>query len=399
MTMFLASVKDAQEARVVLDRGADVIDIKDPSKGALGAAADATIREVVALIGGRRPTSAVTGDLPMEPELIGSAAARCASAGVDYVKVGLFGNDRQRARDCLKALTGLAQKTKVIAVMFADRQPDFDLLPFIAECRLAGVMLDTAEKNAGRLPDKMDIAALQAFVERARQNGLLTGLAGSLELPDVPRLLLLAPDFLGFRGALCAAGRRTFEIDTNAVQMLRQLIPTDGRVADSGVRKVDYRLLAARGYAHDSTKPSALTDRIFVRDFVMPVSIGAYAHERDRPQRVRFNVDIDVLRPGYVPEDIRDVLSYDLVTDGIKMIVAKEHIALVETLAERIARVVLSYPRVSRVTVRVEKLDVGVGAVGVEISRDRASLAQLAPTEAEADKARIDRVDGLPDGH
>jgi dihydroneopterin aldolase len=390
MTMFLASVKDTQEARVVLDRGADVIDIKDPGNGALGAAADTIIREIVALIDGRRPTSAVTGDLPMEPELIASAAARCAGAGVDYVKVGLFGRDRQRAHDCLKALTGLTQTTKVIAVMFADQQPDFDLLPLIAECRLAGVLLDTAEKNAGRLPDKMDIAALQAFVERARRNDLLTGLAGSLELPDIPRLLLLAPNFLGFRGALCAAGRRTSEIDANAVKKVRQLIPIDARLVAAGVRKVDDRLLAARGYAQEATKPGALTDRIFVHDFVMPVSIGAYAHERDRPQRVRFNVDIDVLRPGYVPEDIRDVLSYDLVTDGIRMIVAKEHIALVETLAERIARVVLSYPRVNRVTVRVEKLDVGVGAVGVEISRDRASLA---------DKARIDRTDGLPDGH
>jgi dihydroneopterin aldolase len=123
----------------------------------------------------------------------------------------------------------------------------------------------------------------------------------------------------------------------------------------------------------------------------VPVRIGAYAHEREKPQRVRFNVDIDVVRLGYVAEDIRDVLSYDLVTDGICMLIAKEHIPLVETLAERIAKVVLSYPRVARVTVRVEKLDIGVGAVGVEITRNRevAQLSQTAPNKAEIDPKAV----------
>ena len=65
------------------------------------------------------------------------------------------------------------------------------------------------------------------------------------------------------------------------------------------------------------------------------------------------------------------MFSYDVITDGIRMIVAQEHIALVEMLAERIAALVLTHPRVASVTVRVEKLDVGPGAVGVEIVRER----------------------------
>jgi dihydroneopterin aldolase len=129
-----------------------------------------------------------------------------------------------------------------------------------------------------------------------------------------------------------------------------------------------------------------------VRDFVLPVRVGAYAHERDKLQRVRFNVDVDVLRPAHPTEDMRDVFSYDVVTDGIRMIVAQEHIALLETLAERIAALVLAYARVSGVTVRVEKLDVGSGAVGVEIRRERAAEAanvrHIYPiATARADKA------------
>jgi len=72
-----------------------------------------------------------------------------------------------------------------------------------------------------------------------------------------------------------------------------------------------------------------------------------------------------------VAEDIRDVFSYDLITDSIRMVAAQEHIALMETLAERIAALILTYPRVASITVRVEKLDIGPGTVGVEIVRER----------------------------
>jgi (5-formylfuran-3-yl)methyl phosphate synthase len=68
---------------------------------------------------------------------------------------------------------------------------------------------------------------------------------------------------------------------------------------------------------------------------------------------------------------MRDVVSYDLITDSIRMIIAQEHIALVETLAERIAALILLHPRVSSVTVRAEKHVAGPGGVGVQIVRRR----------------------------
>ena len=77
------------------------------------------------------------------------------------------------------------------------------------------------------------------------------------------------------------------------------------------------------------------------------------------------------------------MLSYDIMTDGIRLIAANGHIPLVETLAERIAAFVLGYSRVQRVTVKVEKLDVGPGRVGVEVRRQRpadvAKVYQLYP--------------------
>jgi dihydroneopterin aldolase len=238
----------------------------------------------------------------------------------------------------------------------------------------------------------MNIAALSDFIDACRQHGLMGGLAGSLEAPDIPRLLLLAPDVLGFRGALCRDDDRTARLDPEAIDIVRALIPADVRgFAPHGAppAKVDYRLLAARGYAVDPRKEDIATDRILVRDLVMPVRIGAYKHERTKPQNVRFNVDAGILRSSHVAEDIRDVFSYDVIIDSIRMIVAQEHIALVETLAERIAALILSHRRVVSVVVRVEKLEVGPGAVGVEIVRkapaEVAKVHQLYPTAGEGD--------------
>ncbi len=388
MTLFLASVVDADEAEIGLAHGADIIDLKDPARGALGALDASTVRSIVAKVEGRRPSSAVTGDLPMEPDLLHAAAAKMAETGVDYVKVGLF-SDPRRA-ECIRALAPLARKTKLIGVMFADADPDAGLLPLMAECGFAGAMLDTARKGEGRLLDLAGPDRLGPFVRGCRSLGLLCGLAGSLEAPDVPRLLLLEPDYLGFRGALCAAHDRTAGIDGAAVELIRGLIPRDARSAvvdlPAKPRHPDVHILAARGYSMDSARENGDADRVFVHDLVLPLQVGAYDHEHERAQNVRFNVDAEIARVPRPAQDMRDVLSYDVITDGIRLLTSGSHVALVETLAERIAAFVLDHPRVLRVTVRVEKLDVGPGQVGVEIERRRgvenAKVYHLYPSAA-----------------
>ena len=103
-----------------------------------------------------------------------------------------------------------------------------------------------------------------------------------------------------------------------------------------------------------------------MRDFVLPMHIGTYARERGETQNVRFSVDVGVARPSDAPHGMHDVLSYDVITDSIRMIAARGHVSLVETLAEQIAAAVLAHPRAAHVTVRVEKLETGSGSVGIE---------------------------------
>ena len=122
-------------------------------------------------------------------------------------------------------------------------------------------------------------------------------------------------------------------------------------------------------------------DRISLRDHIVEVEIGAFQAERDVTQRVCFNVVVEVAPlTGVVDDDVDRILSYDRVTEAI----AAERLNLLETLAERVADRILIEPQAMRVFVRIEKLDRGPGALGVEIVRARegAAIAQDAAQEA-----------------
>jgi dihydroneopterin aldolase len=113
-------------------------------------------------------------------------------------------------------------------------------------------------------------------------------------------------------------------------------------------------------------------DRLLIRDLVLPAVVGIYSHEQSASQRIRINLDLSVAeRETLFPESIRDVVSYEDIVVAVREIVAAAPVRLVETLAERIARRCLLDPRVRRVTVRLEKLDVFPDAAGggIEIER------------------------------
>ena len=115
-------------------------------------------------------------------------------------------------------------------------------------------------------------------------------------------------------------------------------------------------------------------DRVFMHDLVLDVEIGIYTNEKGVTQRVRFSVDVDVLPASVtLDDDIGRAFDYDTIIKGIKEIIARGHINLVETLAEDVASHCLFHPRVSAVKVTIEKLDKEPGAVGVEIVRSKGS--------------------------
>ncbi|HWK32754.1 MAG TPA: dihydroneopterin aldolase, partial [Hyphomicrobium sp.] len=121
-------------------------------------------------------------------------------------------------------------------------------------------------------------------------------------------------------------------------------------------------------------REGVVLDRIFVRNFVLPIAIGVYDEEQGITQKVGFSIEAEVAA-GVSPkgDDLDEVPSYDELTGAVKAVVAAGHINLVETLAARIAERCLADKRIVSVRVRVEKLERGPDAVGVEIVRPRAT--------------------------
>jgi uncharacterized protein (UPF0264 family) len=229
MTRFLVSVRDVAETETALAAGADIIDLKDPAKGALGALDPAAIASCVTRIAGRAEVSATVGDLPMRAATIRGAVRKIAALGVDHVKLGLF--PEGDAERCLSLLAVETQRVSLILVIFADALPTFDAIRVAARIGAFGVMLDTAGKDGSSLPDHLPLAALARFVTDARAEGLLVGLAGSLKASHVPKLLALQPDLLGFRGALCEGQARGAGLDAGACAAIRALVPRAAHAA------------------------------------------------------------------------------------------------------------------------------------------------------------------------
>lgn len=131
-------------------------------------------------------------------------------------------------------------------------------------------------------------------------------------------------------------------------------------------------------------------DRISLRDHIVEVEIGAFQAERGTTQRVSFNVVVEVapiLDP--IDDDVDRILSYDKVTEAIAAALAHERLNLLETLAARVAELILNEPQALRVFVRIEKLDRGPGALGVEIVRSKDALPGVGAAPEDAPHPRV----------
>ena len=114
------------------------------------------------------------------------------------------------------------------------------------------------------------------------------------------------------------------------------------------------------------------TYQILIRDLMIYAEIGVHAHEKGRKQRVRINIELEARRSSDADE-IDAVVSYERIVERVHTLVERGNIHLLESLGEAIADLCLSDERVSKASVRVEKLRIfaDTEAVGVEIMRLR----------------------------
>lgn len=217
----LASVSNLDEVALALSAGVDILDLKNPNKGALGALAIDEITEIVKLVDGKCPISATIGDLSTIDDVTPAIQATIKT-GVDIVKIGFF-----ESMDCnalIQAVAPYTKKQKIIAVLFADSLQNFSILPLLKVAGFYGVMLDTANKNGKHLLNHFNLAALNNFVLQAKELKLEVGLAGALHESQVADLSKLQPNYLGFRSALCHQNQRTNILNQYKISHIKQLL-------------------------------------------------------------------------------------------------------------------------------------------------------------------------------
>ncbi|HEY9530312.1 MAG TPA: dihydroneopterin aldolase [Burkholderiales bacterium] len=114
-------------------------------------------------------------------------------------------------------------------------------------------------------------------------------------------------------------------------------------------------------------------DHIFVRDLRLQTLIGFHRRERLVPQTIRIDLEIGIANTAVFSSDkVADCIDYDKVTTRIRE-VSSVHVNLVETLAERVARLLLDEFGAAWVKVSIAKLGIlkDVGLVGVTVERRR----------------------------
>jgi uncharacterized protein (UPF0264 family) len=227
MTKLLVSVRDHHEALAAMSAGADIIDVKEPTRGSLGAADGETVRNVIDQINNQLPVSMACGELSqLDKTDLGNW-----NMPVRYAKIGMseYRNRTSWLADWSTWCQSLSLGTQPIAVAYADaalansRSP-LEIISLAAQVGCVGVLIDTFSKKKSRsLLDYCSAAEVITIIQMAHENSLFVAVAGSLDRKSIPKVLDWGPDIIAVRGAACDKNRLG-RIDGRKVQRLAAVL-------------------------------------------------------------------------------------------------------------------------------------------------------------------------------
>jgi len=230
-TKLVISVRSPDEAQMALEAGADVIDVKEPSRGSLGAADAQTLQAIIRRVAARAPLSAALGEL-CEAQQTGGGDAQppVVPADLSLAKFGLAGCgklvDWQGRWE--RALGRFPREVAAVGVVYADwpaacAPPPRQVIESAQRFGCRVVLVDTYKKVGRGLLDHWTLDEVGTLIETCRDRGLQVALAGSLTLETLADVLPLAPDYVAVRGAACE-GQRSGVICSRRVQQLSDVV-------------------------------------------------------------------------------------------------------------------------------------------------------------------------------
>lgn len=234
-TALMISVFEGKEITAALEGGADIIDVKDPGEGPLGAPPPATIGDVCNRLKGNRPFSIALGEFPAKPNAAALAALGGAQFLPDFIKIAFVSQtaleEISQTLQTIKKSLGLFQEKKIslVSVAYADtlESASWNLSDFAKISKAGGAdgcLVDTARKKGQSLPDFLSRDVIKGFIADCRREQLFCGLAGSLRLADVADLCRLEPDLIGVRSAVCGGDRLRGTVSAASVRELKAVL-------------------------------------------------------------------------------------------------------------------------------------------------------------------------------
>ncbi|MDP2837478.1 MAG: (5-formylfuran-3-yl)methyl phosphate synthase [Methanobacteriaceae archaeon] len=233
--LLLISPINTDEALEAIEGGADIVDVKNPKEGSLGASFPWIIKGVREMTPEDMLVSATLGDVPYKPGTVSLAAMGALVSGADYIKVGLYGTKNyDEALEVMENVVRTVRENSSDAVVVASGYADahrvgaidpMEIPKVAAEAGADLAMVDTAVKDGKTLFDFMDMDDLQKFVNEIHDYGLKSALAGSVKKDQLKPLYDINCDVVGVRGAACIGGdRNTGKIHRSAVGELKNMI-------------------------------------------------------------------------------------------------------------------------------------------------------------------------------
>jgi len=232
----LVSPKDIDEAKAVISGNADIVDVKNPKEGSLGANFPWVIKSIKQLVeekGNGMKMSAAIGDFDYKPGTASLAALGAAASGAEYIKIGLHKiKTREEAIDLLtgvvKAVKDFDPSKKVVSAFYADYKrinsiSPFEIVEIGKEVDIDVAMVDTGIKDGRTTLEFLSEDELKSFVSESKSLGLVTALAGALKFDDIPVIKAINPDILGVRGMVCG-GNRDDSVQVELVTKLKKMV-------------------------------------------------------------------------------------------------------------------------------------------------------------------------------
>ena len=230
----LVSVLDETEAREAVEGGVDIVDVKNPVEGALGASLPRIVEAVKKVVPKNVELSMAVGDVPDLPGTVSLAVLGAIQLGVDYVKVGLYGpRTIERAYCLMKEVCEVVKfygpKTKIVLTGYADFRrvgclSPQEILKVAEKVDIDVLMIDTKVKDGKSSFEFLDENELKSFTKKAHQMNLTVALAGSLSKNDVMKAGRIGVDIVGFRSTVCGGDRINGRVQRKLVEELTQLV-------------------------------------------------------------------------------------------------------------------------------------------------------------------------------